>query len=527
MGWSGSTAIRGCSVAEKSLTFNVFGKDVSASKTIRGVGNEAQSMGKAFGKTTSLIGKGIGLLGVAVAGSQVVDFLHDSVDAYRDAGVQQAKLEDAYKRFPKVSDVAIDSLREYNHQLSYKVGYDDDAIASSQAVIAQFDLTGKQIKDLTPLIVDYAAKTGQDLPTAAEAVGKALLGNTKALKSLGINGFKPTGDRAADATTLIGLLQDKVGGFAEQAATTDAGKLQVLQTKFGDLQETVGSAVVPAFSGFVDFVNNDVMTALDKFSQKLDETHGDVIKSLGWGETGTEDGPLSTGGWTNGFDQMMQKADDFTIWWAQETFKLSPPWLQVTNMLNGQWLASVTKMQTDAQVGIGTMVVNMGTEVGKLPGKFAHGWQQIEDGWNGLMGSFEHGWQQIQDFFSGHPVHAQIIYSNVIPPAPSGGAGGGRVVMPFASGGIVKARPGGLNALIAEAGVDEAVIPLTDQNLSKIGSAGAPQGGGGPLIGELHVHVEGAVLDSPAKLGSAVVKAIGEAAQQGAISRSKWGFAAS
>ena len=44
----------------------------------------------------------------------------------------------------------------------------------------QFGLTGKQIEDLLPLVADYAAKTGKDLPDAATTLGKALLGNTRA-----------------------------------------------------------------------------------------------------------------------------------------------------------------------------------------------------------------------------------------------------------------------------------------------------------------------------------------------------------
>ena len=61
-----------------------------------------------------------------------------------------------------------------------KTKFDDDAFASGQAVLAQFKLSGKQIENLTPLLADYAAKTGKDLPTAAETLGKSFLGNTRA-----------------------------------------------------------------------------------------------------------------------------------------------------------------------------------------------------------------------------------------------------------------------------------------------------------------------------------------------------------
>lgn len=51
----------------------------------------------------------------------------------------------------------------------------------------------------------------------------------------------------------------------------------------------------------------------------------------------------------------------------------------------------------------------------------------------------------------------------------------------FAVGGIVRATPGGIPARVAEAGVDEAVIPLTPENISKYFG-----GSGRPVVVEIH-----------------------------------------
>jgi hypothetical protein len=105
-------------------------------------------------------------------------------------------------------------------------------------------LTGKQVAELTPLLADYAAKTGTDIPTAAEQLGKGMLGNGKALKSVGID-FKDTGTVGDNFTQIMGGLRTQVGGFAEGEGKTAAGQSEILKNQFGELQETVGKTLVP------------------------------------------------------------------------------------------------------------------------------------------------------------------------------------------------------------------------------------------------------------------------------------------
>ena len=196
----------------------------------------------------SKLGKNLaGALSIAA----VADFGRRSVQAFAEAEAAQNQLSDAFARFPRLSDTSLSALRALNDELMRKTGVDNDAIASGQAVLAQFELTGQQIEDITPLLVDYALKTGKELPDAARAIGKATMGSTRALKELGIS-YKSTGDRAKDLANVTALLQDKVGGFAAQEATTAEGQLRRLDTTMGELQESVGAALAPALANAAD-----------------------------------------------------------------------------------------------------------------------------------------------------------------------------------------------------------------------------------------------------------------------------------
>lgn len=192
---------------------------------------------KAFGAAAATAG--------LAAGAALFSFAKDSVAAFAESEEAQQRLTDAFARFPSIADTNIAALRGINTELAKKTKFDDDALASGQAVIAQFGLTGKQLEDITPLLADYAAKTGQELPDAAEQLGKAFLGNTRALKELGIN-YKSTGNQAEDVANITELVRKQVGGFAEQQGRTAAGQAAILSNQFGELKEQAGEKLLPA-----------------------------------------------------------------------------------------------------------------------------------------------------------------------------------------------------------------------------------------------------------------------------------------
>jgi hypothetical protein len=187
------------------------------------------------------------------AAAAVVRFGVQSVKAYAEAEKAQMKLQEAFRKFPRLADTNITALRALNSELQRKTRFDDDATAAAQATLAQYDLTGQQIAELTPLMQDFAAVTGGEVTDAAGALGKAFLGNTRALKAIGVD-FTATGDRAKDFDTIMGALRTKVGGFAEAEGKTASGQLAIMNNAVGDLQESVGEALVPALTQLVGAV---------------------------------------------------------------------------------------------------------------------------------------------------------------------------------------------------------------------------------------------------------------------------------
>lgn len=228
-----------------TLEFLIMAKD-HASDVFDKVGKSVEKNESKFSKMQAVSG-----VALAAAGAAAVAFGKQSIEAYADAEEKQAKLDFAYSKFPALADTNIEALRNLNAELQRKTGFDGDATAAAQGSLAAYGLTGSQIAKLTPLMQDYAAKTGKDMATAADDMGKAMLGSGKALKSVGVD-FTDAGSVGANFDQVMAGLTGTVGGTAEMMGNTAAGKSKILTEQWGDLQELVGEKLMPVMTKATD-----------------------------------------------------------------------------------------------------------------------------------------------------------------------------------------------------------------------------------------------------------------------------------
>ena len=213
-----------------------------ATKGLDKAAQQTESFGSRFKSTFA------GVLAANViqnVAAKVYDFAKSSVDAYEKAEATTQKFEDALKRIPGASQKTTDALAAQAKALSqvtiYSAGQSKQALSS----LAAFGLTGDQLKTLLPLVQDYAAKTGQDLPSAAQSVGKALLGQGRALKGVGID-FKNQGSVAGNYAEIVDGLGSHVGGLAKQMGGTSTGQMKIMENQVTALKVQLGAALVPA-----------------------------------------------------------------------------------------------------------------------------------------------------------------------------------------------------------------------------------------------------------------------------------------
>jgi phage-related protein len=229
------------------IKISVTADTAQAQQGLKQVASDTQTFGSNFKSTFA------GVLSaqlVQKAAAAIWDFGKQSVEAYEKAEQNNVRYRDALSRIPGASDAATKSLEGQAKALSKLTVYSAGQTKQAQASLAQYGLTADQIKQLTPLVQDFAARTGTDLPTAAGQVGKALLGQGRALKQVGLD-FKDTGSVAGNFAEITAGLQGKVGGLAEKMGETSAGKMQIMKNQITALQVALGSMLVPAIEKVV------------------------------------------------------------------------------------------------------------------------------------------------------------------------------------------------------------------------------------------------------------------------------------
>lgn len=407
--------------ASKSLTFEIFGKDRSASKTINGVGDSATKTGDKFKKAGVAIGVGLAAVGVAL-----LKFGADSVQAFADADAQQRKLAFAFEKFPALADTNQKALQKLNTELQKKTRFDDDAIASAQANIAQYGLTGDQIKKLTPLMLDYAAKTGKDVTTASADLGKALLGQGRALKGVGVD-FEDTGSVAGNFEEIMSAVGSKVSGFAEVDVQTASGKLENMKNRFGEIQEKVGSMLMPVLDDLSVKIQDKVLPAIEAFMNATSD------------------------------DEKQAEIDSFMVSFGDKLANGAAQWGEKLNLGTQQWgdKLALGLQQWGEKLANGWNQISTWflDSVNAWGGNLALGLDQITGWWTGSVaqwgGALSNGWAQISGFFQTIGTAIYTFSAN----ARSSFANVGADMMQGLTNGIV-ANVGRAIASIRKVGVD-------------------------------------------------------------------------
>ena len=239
-------------------------------------------------------------LGVTFAAAGVVSFFKQSVAAAVEAEQAQTRLREILLTTGGATKLQVAALNAQAEALS-KVGVaSKENITVTQSQLATFDLQGKTISKLTPAILDYvtaekgATATSDDYKQMTNGLAQALNGQFGALTRVGFVLDEDTkkkianGSESERAAAIVEVLNSTYKDFNKTLLDTPEGRMIKLKQEFGDLQQEIGAALLPAFMKFTDFLRNTVFPTLSKIidfvKDNIDEIKAFVIV-LGIGAT--------------------------------------------------------------------------------------------------------------------------------------------------------------------------------------------------------------------------------------------------
>lgn len=216
--------------------------------TIIGDASKAKA---AFGETeagaskmSTTIGKVAAAAGGIYAGAKAFDFLKSSIHDAADEGQEINVLANTMRKATGASKDQIDATEAWITKMQNATGIMDDQLRPAMGKLLISGRSVSQAEHDMGVAADIAAARHVSLETVVNAMGKAALGNVAGLGRLGL----ATKDAAGETLSYDAILKQAsatMGGSAAAAADTAAGKAAILQAKFADLKENIGTALIP------------------------------------------------------------------------------------------------------------------------------------------------------------------------------------------------------------------------------------------------------------------------------------------
>ena len=274
-------------MAGRTLTVYLAVDSRSAARNVETFHSKLKGMGKL------LVAGGIaaGIYGLARGFQALTEYISDSIGAAEKAESANARLDNVLSQMG-FSDASA-RLKEYAEALQFQIAVEDETIKAVQTKLATFGELTKTVGEAggafdraTLAALDLAAAGFGSAESNAVQLGKALQDPVKGLTSLGRAGVTFTDaerDRIAALVesnkigeaqaVVLDAIEKQVGGTA--AATADASDKMGLAWQ--EIQEEIGSALLPAFQDLTAWVVEDLVPA---FREWWDDAGPKVTKAV-------------------------------------------------------------------------------------------------------------------------------------------------------------------------------------------------------------------------------------------------------
>lgn len=247
--------------------FGSVGKQqvLAVGNAMKMAGGKIKSAGRSITTTVSVWG-----MAAIYSGSKLIDMANKQAEA-------ENKLTEIYKARMGVGKKAVEStlaLAAAEQQLGV-VG-DEVQLAGAQQ-LATYAQLPNTVNTLLPALNDLLVQqkglngTQEDATALANLFGKAMMGQTGALKRAGISFTEAQeqvlkyGTEEEKAAMIAEVVKQNVGDMNEKFAETDAGKIQQAKNALGDMGEEIGAILLPAVADLVSWFQDNLMPKLQAF----------------------------------------------------------------------------------------------------------------------------------------------------------------------------------------------------------------------------------------------------------------------
>lgn len=176
-----------------------------------------------------------------------------SIKAAVEDSAAQAQLAKTLQNVVGATDAQVAATEKQISAMQMATGVADDQLRPAYASLVLGTQDLEKANEALQLAMDISAGTGTDLASVSDALAKAYGGNFKALRQLSPQLYAMIKD-GASLDTVMATLAKTFGGSAAVAANTAEGKFKRLNVALGEVQESIGLALLPAVEAVLPYL---------------------------------------------------------------------------------------------------------------------------------------------------------------------------------------------------------------------------------------------------------------------------------
>ena len=219
-----------------------------------------------------------------IAGKKLLDLANAQNQA-------EAQLTEVYKSRHKATTEQTQATIKLAAAIQKEGVYGDEVILSGAKQLATYTKTTDAVDKLLPSLTNLLAQnkgvsaSQEDAAAMANLFGKALMGQTGALKRAGISFTAAQeevlkyGTEEEKVAMLAEVVHDNVGDMNKALAETDAGKLQQAKNVLGDFGERLGNMLLPHLANLAKWLSDKVFPVIEKIFAFV-EGHPIIAKAI-------------------------------------------------------------------------------------------------------------------------------------------------------------------------------------------------------------------------------------------------------
>lgn len=209
-------------------------------------------------------------MATAFAGGAILAFAKQSIQAALEDGRAQERLAKTLQNVVKATDEQVKAVERSIATMETQFAVADDELRPAFETLVRATKDVGQAQSLMQLALDVSAGSGKGLQEVTVALVKAMGGQMRGLKELGINVKTAAGDTASFVDVQAQLVA-LFSGQAAAAADSQTGKLKALGIQYENLKESVGTALLPVLMQLASIADSlfGWFNALDEGTQHL------------------------------------------------------------------------------------------------------------------------------------------------------------------------------------------------------------------------------------------------------------------